>query len=71
MKYLDKKFSSPANSRDFVANWDAVFGEKEAEDYVPPERIVVDDETFDRLTDAIENPRPPNDALIALFKKQG
>lgn len=26
MKYLSKKFSSPANSKDFVDNWDAVFG---------------------------------------------
>lgn len=31
------------------------------------ERVLVDDETFDRLTHAIENPRPPNAALIALF----
>jgi hypothetical protein len=25
MKYLGKKFSSPANSKDFVDNWDATF----------------------------------------------
>lgn len=29
MKYLDKKFSSPANSRAFVDNWSAIFGEPE------------------------------------------
>lgn len=27
MKYLDKKFTSPANSRAYVDNWDAVFGD--------------------------------------------
>jgi hypothetical protein len=27
MKYLGKSFSSPANSRAFVDNWDSVFGE--------------------------------------------
>jgi hypothetical protein len=29
MKYLDKKFSSPPNSKAYVDGWDAVFGEKE------------------------------------------
>jgi hypothetical protein len=38
-------------------------------DYVPPKRYVVDDETFDRLTEAIENPRPPTPELIELFRK--
>jgi len=28
MKYLDKKFSSPHNSKAFVDNWDAIFGEE-------------------------------------------
>jgi hypothetical protein len=28
MKYLNKKFSTPPNSKEFVDNWDAVFGEK-------------------------------------------
>ena len=28
MRYLDKKFSTPANSKAYVDNWDAVFGEK-------------------------------------------
>ena len=28
----------------------------------------VDEVTFARLTDAIENPRPPNQALIDLFR---
>jgi len=26
VKYLDKKFTSPPNSKEFVDNWDAVFG---------------------------------------------
>ena len=30
MKYLDKKFSSPGNSKAFVDNWEAVFGDKPA-----------------------------------------
>ena len=29
MKYLSKKFSSPANSKDFVDNWDAIFKKDE------------------------------------------
>lgn len=28
MKYLSKRFSSPANSRAYVENWSAVFGEE-------------------------------------------
>lgn len=28
MKYLSKSFSTPANSRAYVDNWDAVFGDK-------------------------------------------
>ncbi len=28
MKYLDKKFSTPANSKRFVDNWDAIFKEE-------------------------------------------
>jgi hypothetical protein len=31
MKYLSKSFSTPANSRAYVENWDAVFGEKPAQ----------------------------------------
>jgi hypothetical protein len=27
MKYLGKKFNSPANSAEYVKNWDAVFGD--------------------------------------------
>jgi hypothetical protein len=27
MKYLGKSFSSPANSAEYVKNWDAVFGD--------------------------------------------
>lgn len=33
-----------------------------------PARITVDDASFDRLTDAIENPREPNAALVDLFR---
>jgi hypothetical protein len=29
MKYLSKSFSTPANSRAYVENWDSVFGEEE------------------------------------------
>jgi hypothetical protein len=31
-KYLDKKFSSPANNQAFRNNWDAVFGEPQPKD---------------------------------------
>lgn len=31
MKYLEKRFTSPANSKEFVDNWDAVFGDEPAE----------------------------------------
>lgn len=31
MKYLDKRFSTPANSKEFVANWDSVFGDRKPE----------------------------------------
>jgi uncharacterized protein (DUF1778 family) len=34
-----------------------------------PTSFLVDDETFDRMTDAIQNPRLPNEALKALFRK--
>lgn len=40
---------------------------EEAADEIPA-AIVVDDVTFQRLTNAIKNPQPPNEALIALFK---
>ena len=36
----------------------------------PPARIVVDDVTFQRLTNAIRKPSPPNEKLIALFRKR-
>jgi hypothetical protein len=35
VKYLGKSFSSPANSAEYVRNWDAVFGEKQDEDDCP------------------------------------
>ncbi len=41
-----------------------------AEDYVFPETIVLSPEQFDWLTDLIENPRPPTQALIDLLKKK-
>lgn len=28
MKYIEKKFSTPANSKAYVDNWDAIFGDK-------------------------------------------
>jgi len=34
MKYLDPKFSSPANSRAYVEGWERVFGEEEGEEEV-------------------------------------
>lgn len=39
------------------------------DDYVPQRRIVVDAETAARIEDRLANPRKPNDALRALFKK--
>lgn len=38
-------------------------------EYVPPQRIVVDEETGERIAERIANPRPPNEKLRALFKK--
>jgi len=35
-----------------------------------PERIVLDEESFAAFSAEVENPGPPNAALIALFKKQ-
>ena len=32
MKYLDKTFSSGANSKEFRDNWDAIFGQPEKEE---------------------------------------
>jgi hypothetical protein len=29
VKYLNKRFTSPANSTDYVDNWDAIFGKDE------------------------------------------
>lgn len=43
--------------------------ERDEEDYVFPQRIVVDEETFAALSTRIERPRAPNEALRALFKK--
>lgn len=36
MKYLNKRFTSPANSKEFVENWDAVFGDEPTEPPEPP-----------------------------------
>ncbi|MBI5443839.1 MAG: DUF1778 domain-containing protein [Deltaproteobacteria bacterium] len=36
-----------------------------------PARIVVEDESFDRLVDSIENPPPPTEALRELLRGQG
>ena len=38
-------------------------------EYTFPKEIIVSPETFDEITEAIENPRPPTPELIALFKK--
>jgi uncharacterized protein (DUF1778 family) len=35
-----------------------------------PTRIVLDDDTFDRVARLIENPRPPTDALRELMRGQ-
>jgi hypothetical protein len=43
--------------------------QREDVDYVPPRRFVVDAETAARIEDRLANPRKPNDALRALFKK--
>lgn len=40
------------------------------EDFVFPERIVLDDESFARFTHAVQNPREPNETLLAMFKKR-
>jgi hypothetical protein len=42
MKYLSKKFSTPANSRAFVDNWDAIFGNDEPARPVVEERKELD-----------------------------
>ncbi len=55
---LNRKNALPARSHEQDAG------------YVIPERIVVDSESFDRLSNAIENPREPNALLISMFKKR-
>jgi uncharacterized protein (DUF1778 family) len=35
-----------------------------------PERIIIDDASFDALTAAIASPRPPNAKLRALFQNK-
>lgn len=42
---------------------------EEMTDYVPPARFVVDAETAAEIEARIADPRQPNDALRALFKK--
>ena len=39
MKYLDKKFSTPANNKAFVDNWDSVFGTDSKPDEKEPVTI--------------------------------
>jgi hypothetical protein len=36
VKYLDKQFSSPANSRKYVENWEAIFGERRDDERKEP-----------------------------------
>ena len=38
MKYLDKSFSTPANSRAYVENWESVFGGEKAKQEDEPEQ---------------------------------
>jgi hypothetical protein len=40
VKYLDKSFSTPANSKAFVDNWDAIFGEGKPKKEDEPEPVV-------------------------------
>ena len=44
MKYLDPKFSSPANSRAYVEGWERCFGEGEGEAKTEEEVVVVEGE---------------------------
>lgn len=44
MKYLDPKFSSPANSRAYVEGWERCFGEEEGEAKAEEEVPVVEEE---------------------------
>jgi hypothetical protein len=34
-----------------------------------PTRLVVDENTFERIVERIEQPRPPTAAMLALFRK--
>ena len=40
MKYLDPKFSTPANSRAYVEGWERCFGEEEATPEAPAQEAV-------------------------------
>ncbi len=42
---------------------------RKAAGYVFPERIVLDPESFDKLSKEIENPSPPTGALRRLFSR--
>jgi len=43
--------------------------ESRGAEYVFPQRIVLDDVSWQTFCSEMENPRPPNAALRALFKK--
>ena len=45
------------------------FRSEQREDYVFPERIVLDVDAFEEFSAEMTNPRPPNAALRALFKR--
>ena len=50
MKYLDPKFSSPANSRAYVEGWERCFGEEEGEEEAKP--AVVEEATSERQAES-------------------
>lgn len=55
MKYLESKFSSPANSKAYVDGWERVFGEEPS----LPERVVSDE----------TRPQAPDAKVIAMFRQ--
>lgn len=42
----------------------------EREEYVLRDELVIDAESFDALSAAIQSPPPPSPALVALFKRR-
>ena len=52
MKYLDKKFQSPGNSKSYVENWESVFGEKQPKTEQP------DEEKTETVESSVDTPTP-------------